>query len=143
MVVGDGKEALEALACEHFDLVLMDVQMPEMDGYEATMAVRQKEQDTSEHLPIIAMTAHAMKGDRERCLQAGMDDYIAKPVNPKALNEIVAKWAPEKGRLELSREAAELAAGYHLPTAADEIAAAADQARRRKRSMSTFSILRR
>jgi two-component system, sensor histidine kinase and response regulator len=65
-----------------------------MDGLEATMAIRLTEQTTGEHIPIIAMTAHAMKGDRERCLQAGMDDYVSKPIEPKALHEVVCRWAP-------------------------------------------------
>ena len=92
--VNNGKEALAALACEHFDLVLMDVQMPEMDGLEATAAIREMEQQSGRHIPIIAMTAHAMKGDRERCLDAGMDDYLAKPVDAKALMEVLQRWSP-------------------------------------------------
>ena len=90
--VNNGKEALAALACECFDLVLMDVQMPEMDGLEATAAIRRTEQEIGGHIPIIAMTAHAMKGDRERCLASGMDDYLAKPVEPKALNAVLERW---------------------------------------------------
>ncbi len=72
-----------------FDLVLMDVMMPEMDGLEATAAIRQKEQTTGKHIQIVAMTAHALKGDRERCLEAGMDAYLSKPVQPKALYEMI------------------------------------------------------
>ncbi|HEX9867598.1 MAG TPA: response regulator, partial [Candidatus Tectomicrobia bacterium] len=79
-VVGTGKAALAALAQHTFDLVLMDVQMPEIDGFEATAAIRAREHEGGGHLPIIAMTAHVMKGDQERCLAAGMDDYVAKPV---------------------------------------------------------------
>jgi signal transduction histidine kinase/ActR/RegA family two-component response regulator len=81
-VAANGREALAATEREAFDLVLMDVQMPEMDGFEATATLREKEKDTGEHLPIIAMTAHAMKGDRQRCLDAGMDGYVAKPIKP-------------------------------------------------------------
>ncbi|MBI2477249.1 MAG: response regulator [Planctomycetia bacterium] len=85
VVATDGNEALAALDAQEFDLILMDVQMPEMDGLEATKAIRLRERSTGQHVPIIAMTAHAMKGDRERCLEAGMDAYVSKPVRPKAL----------------------------------------------------------
>ena len=80
-VVDNGREALAALGSQKFDLVLMDVQMPEMDGLEATAAIRASERQSGGHVPIIAMTAHAMKGDRERCLEAGMDEYISKPIH--------------------------------------------------------------
>jgi PAS domain S-box-containing protein len=81
----NGHEALEAVAKGAFDLVLMDVQMPDMDGFEATRAIRARERSLGGHLPIIAMTAHVMKGDRERCLDAGMDAYVAKPVQREVL----------------------------------------------------------
>ena len=84
-VVGNGRQALEALEQGAFDVLLMDVQMPEMDGFEATAAVRARERDSETRIPVIAMTAHAMKGDRERCLEAGMDDYVAKPLQPDEL----------------------------------------------------------
>jgi two-component system, sensor histidine kinase and response regulator len=80
-----GREALKALERQNFDLALMDVQMPDLDGLEATRAIREKERTTGRHLPIIAMTAHAMRGDQERCLAAGMDDYVAKPFKSKDL----------------------------------------------------------
>ena len=88
-VVNNGKEAVAATAAQKFDLVLMDVQMPEMDGLEATEQIRAREQQTGTHLPIIAMTAHALKGDRERCLAAGMDDYVAKPIRAEELFQAI------------------------------------------------------
>jgi CheY-like chemotaxis protein len=94
VVVADGAQALEALQRETFDLVLMDVQMPHLDGLEATAAIRAQEQGTGRHLPIVAMTAHAMKGDRERCLDAGMDDYIAKPIQPAELMAAISRVVP-------------------------------------------------
>ncbi|MBZ5525275.1 MAG: response regulator [Acidobacteriia bacterium] len=86
-----GREALSKLAEEPFDLVLMDVQMPEMDGLAATQAIRNQEEISGRHLPIIAMTAYAMEGDRERCLEAGMDDYLAKPIHPGELFRTIYK----------------------------------------------------
>jgi two-component system sensor histidine kinase/response regulator len=85
VAVGNGQAALTAVAQQRFDLVLMDVQMPEMDGLEATAAIREHEHQSGRHIPIIAMTAHAMQGDRERCLAAGMDDYITKPMQATEL----------------------------------------------------------
>jgi two-component system, sensor histidine kinase and response regulator len=90
VVASNGKEALMRLDEQPFDLVLMDVQMPEMDGFEATAAIREKEKRTGEHMPIVAMTAHAMTGDRERCIAAGMDSYITKPISASALLDLVA-----------------------------------------------------
>jgi CheY-like chemotaxis protein len=98
-----GREALDILEKSRFDAILMDVQMPEMNGYEATAAIRRREEGTGRHVPIIAMTANAMKGDREQCLAAGMDDYIAKPVQSDELYETVEKYANLKPRRETSR----------------------------------------
>ncbi|MEO8076576.1 MAG: response regulator [Acidobacteriota bacterium] len=84
-VVGNGREALDATEHRVFDVVLMDLEMPEMSGLEATAVIRRREQRTGTHLPIIAMTAHAMIGDRERCLAAGMDAYVSKPISAAEL----------------------------------------------------------
>jgi CheY-like chemotaxis protein/HPt (histidine-containing phosphotransfer) domain-containing protein len=83
--VANGREVVEKASEWPFDLILMDVQMPEMDGFEATAAIRRREQVSGGHIPIIAMTAHAMAGDRERCLAAGMDAYVSKPLRPDDL----------------------------------------------------------
>lgn len=86
-VVNNGRAAFERAVAEDFDLVVMDVQMPEMDGLEATVAIREAEANSNRHVPILAMTAHAMKGDRERCLSAGMDGYVTKPIRVEALKQ--------------------------------------------------------
>jgi CheY-like chemotaxis protein len=96
IVAENGLIALETLAHESFDLVLMDVQMPEMDGFEATAAIRQREAGAARRMPIIAMTARAMKGDRERCLAAGMDGYISKPISSEALLELIGRLGPHE-----------------------------------------------
>jgi len=95
--VANGAEALKALETLPYDLVLMDVQMPEMDGLEATRHIRNPQSAVRNHrIPIIAMTAHAMQGDRETCIEAGMNDYVAKPISPKALVEALNKWLPRE-----------------------------------------------
>jgi two-component system, sensor histidine kinase and response regulator len=101
VVAGNGLEALEALEKESFDLVFMDVQMPEMDGFEATAAIRKGERGTGIHLPVVALTAHAMKGDREKCLAGGMDGYLSKPIRPLELDELLQSYlARRKETLE-------------------------------------------
>jgi signal transduction histidine kinase/CheY-like chemotaxis protein len=89
-LANNGREALSLLDGPPFDLILMDIQMPEMDGLQATAEIRQRERRTGEHIPIVAMTAHAMTGDRERCLEAGMDDYISKPISVPDLMALIA-----------------------------------------------------
>ena len=93
IVAGNGAEALDAFARERFDLILMDVQMPVMNGYDATRAIRAREEPTRKHTPIVALTAHAMKGDRDTCIEAGMDDYLSKPIQSQELHDMVARWS--------------------------------------------------
>ncbi|HTT32763.1 MAG TPA: response regulator [Methylomirabilota bacterium] len=108
VVTANGQEALAALDKSTFDLVLMDVQMPEMDGFEATAAIRQKEKTNGQRLPIVALTAHAMKGDREKCLAAGMDGYLSKPLRPQELDEVLD--------LYLARSVEDLNQSEEVPT---------------------------
>jgi CheY-like chemotaxis protein len=108
VVASTGREALAALERERFDVVLMDVQMPEMDGLEATAAIRARERLNGGHVPIVAMTAHAMKGDRERCLAGGMDDYISKPVEASELYRVVERFAPQPAAPESTPRGAAL-----------------------------------
>ncbi|MER8847670.1 MULTISPECIES: PAS domain-containing protein [Mesorhizobium] len=91
-IVGNGRKALDAFGTLNPCMILMDVSMPEMSGLEATAAIRRLEQETGTHVPIVGVTAHALKGDRERCLEAGMDDYLPKPISPRALLEKVERW---------------------------------------------------
>ena len=94
VVAGNGREALARLEKDAFDLILMDVQMPEMGGLETTAAIRAKEKGGAGHVPILAMTAHALKGDRERCLAAGMDGYISKPIRPQEMFRAIENLSP-------------------------------------------------
>jgi len=92
-VAANGQEVLAALEKDSFDLILMDVQMPEVDGFEATAAIRKKEKSTGLHQSIVALTAHAMKGDHEKCLARGMDGYLCKPIRPQELDEVLARYS--------------------------------------------------
>jgi two-component system, sensor histidine kinase and response regulator len=95
-VASDGHEAVQSFLRQPYAAILMDCQMPEVDGFEATARIRERE-GTGHRTPIIAMTASAMLGDRERCLSAGMDDYVAKPVQIETLQAALARWAPLRG----------------------------------------------
>ncbi len=94
IAVENGALAVEATACDHFDVVLMDLQMPVMDGLTATAHIRTREHQTGGHIPIIAVTAHAMDEDRKRCLAAGMDDYLPKPIRSSDLFATITRFAP-------------------------------------------------
>jgi CheY-like chemotaxis protein len=85
---------VNAVTHNNYSLVLMDCQMPEMDGFDATIEIRKREDESGSHLPIVAMTAHAVRGDRERCLDAGMDDYLAKPISAADLGAMLIRWLP-------------------------------------------------
>jgi CheY-like chemotaxis protein len=92
VAANNGKEVLAAHESEQFDVIIMDVQMPEMGGFEATALIREREKATGEHIPIIALTANAMKGDREKCINAGMDSYVSKPIRARQLLETIAEF---------------------------------------------------
>ena len=120
--VADGSEAIAALQLMHYDLVLMDVQMPEMDGFEATAVIRERERGSDQRIPIIALTAHAVHGYRERCLAAGMDDHLPKPIDPRRLEEVLRRWAPERPAHAAPQPAATAATAEALRTPAGDAA---------------------
>ncbi len=111
-VTSNGEEVLTALARDTFDLILMDVQMPVMNGYDATRVIRTEERDTGRRIPIVALTAYAMKGDREICLEAGMDDYLGKPIHPRELMDVLERWGKP-------RETANPTVNAHLASSAE------------------------
>jgi CheY-like chemotaxis protein len=98
-VVANGLEAVTAVASVAYDCLFMDCQMPEMDGYEATAVIRQRAEGSGPHLPIIAMTANVLQSDRERCLAAGMDDFISKPVQAPELLALLHKWVQSPSQI--------------------------------------------
>jgi CheY-like chemotaxis protein len=122
-VSNHGGEAVAAMNRDHYDLVLMDVQMPVMDGFEATRLIREKEAETGLHTPIVAMTAHAMKGDRERCLAAGLDEYLSKPVQRDELLRILNWVADIPGDEVIPEDVPENSTLPELPPAIDRVTA--------------------
>ena len=106
-VANNGKEAITLYKQKEFDLILMDMQMPEMDGFEATKTLRKKEKTTDAHVPIIALTAHAMKGDRKRCLDAGMDGYVSKPIKAKELFDTIENLTFDANERDAARPSTE------------------------------------
>jgi CheY-like chemotaxis protein len=104
-VAGDGHAAVAALEKDTFDLVLMDIQMPGMDGFEVTSAIRKKEERTGRHIPIVAMTAHALIGDQERCVAGGMDGYVSKPIRTSELFSAIESLLANKGSAAASEPA--------------------------------------
>ena len=114
-IVTNGQDAVDMYRSEMPDIVLMDVQMPGMDGIEATAHIRQVEQETGRHVPIVAMTAHAMKGDRERCLAAGMDEYVSKPLRANQLFEVMAL-ALSRGAIAAQTDPAVVPPKPEIPT---------------------------
>jgi CheY-like chemotaxis protein len=110
-VVLNGREALAALEKNHFDLVFMDMQMPDMDGFEATTILREQEKSTGRHQPVIAITALAMNGDRERCMAVGMDGYLSKPIRSQELDELLDSFLVSREDLSTEKDAIPIADG--------------------------------
>jgi two-component system, sensor histidine kinase and response regulator len=117
-VAANGKKTLEVLEHASFDLILMDIQMPEMNGWEATQAIREKERSSGRHIPIVAMTAHAMKGDEEKCLAVGMDDYLTKPIRTAELMRVLERIGTRKA----AAEGSEATVPGHLENSAVDVA---------------------
>jgi two-component system sensor histidine kinase/response regulator len=117
----NGREAVQTAAQESFDLILMDCLMPEMDGFEATQSLRQSEQGGQRHIPIVALTANAMEGDRERCLEVGMDDFLSKPFKQEELRTVLERWLDSKKLPDLSPEA-------EIPSTAEPLSPASEEA---------------
>ena len=103
-IAADGKQALSMLDNDKYDLILMDCKMPKLDGLEATKIIRARELNHEEHIPIIAVTANAMKGDCQKCLDAGMDSYISKPYTKKELSDAIYKWLPQAKQAQSAQD---------------------------------------
>jgi len=128
-VVNNGLEAVEAVRQGSFDMVFMDVQMPQMGGFEATAEIRKIEQSRGGHMPITAMTAHAMKGDRENCLEAGMDDYISKPISVQRVREVIEGFFGSDGESQIcsaDHDAAPLETNYSGTSRSQDMSAVID-----------------
>jgi CheY-like chemotaxis protein len=121
VVVGNGREAVAAFDGARYDAVLMDVQMPEMDGFEAAAAIRTREAAGGAHTPIVAMTAHALKGDRERCLSAGMDAYVSKPLRPDELFRVLEGLMPATADADHAAVAPEARPPFDLAEALERV----------------------
>jgi CheY-like chemotaxis protein len=122
VVAENGRRAVELWTPDRFDLVLMDVQMTEVDGFTATAAIRQRERVTDGHIPIIALTAHALKGDRERCLQAGMDGYVAKPIHAQELFRAIEELHPVSLELAIAISTPSQQTAFDKQAALDRLA---------------------
>ena len=119
-MAADGREAVGAIERDFYDLVFMDVQMPELDGLEATAAIRKREAGTDVHVPIVALTAHAMKDDRNRCLAAGMDGYLSKPIRPQELDDLLQSYMDRHAQGLKTLDTASVSAGDEkLPSESD------------------------
>src|SRR5262249_19807802 len=121
VMVGNGREAVAAFDGGRYDAVLMDVQMPEMDGFEAAGAIRTREAARGTHTPIVAMTAHALKGDRERCLSAGMDAYVSKPLRPDELFRVLEGLMPAAADVDHAAAAPDAPPPFDLPEALERV----------------------
>jgi len=121
-VAENGRAALDRWTSDSFDLILMDLQMPEMDGFEATRRIREREQDTGGHIPIVAMTAHAMQGDRERCLKAGMDSYVAKPIRQQELHQALTEFFSLAGETPVESDRPQASAAIDWERALETVA---------------------
>jgi CheY-like chemotaxis protein/HPt (histidine-containing phosphotransfer) domain-containing protein len=150
-IANTGREAVDAVARKEYDIVLMDCQMPEMSGFEATTAIRDRERESgreSSRLPIIALTASAVKGDRERCLAAGMDDYLTKPLNPSKLLRTIESFVKAREGSDATRPVQEELAAAHTVTStpapsAPNVEAAVDYPSLLSRCMGDAQLVRR
>ena len=121
-IANNGHEAVAAFERDTYDVILMDVQMPEMDGLQATALIREQEQQRGRHVPIIAMTANAMKGDREECVEAGMDEYVTKPIRWTELRQALDRVVPRTSKSDVPDEALPMTSQENVSSAGEQIA---------------------